>query len=83
MSTTSSPDAVTSGPMLRPSDVDEAAYAKFLTKITKSNMRARDKSNASGRGVWVGMSDADCAEAARSYCIMYRHQFRVLVPVVR
>ncbi len=63
--------------MLRPGDVDEAAYAKFVAKILKSNLRARDK----GRTCFAGMTDDECREAARSYCVMYRHQFRVLVPV--
>lgn len=65
--------------MFRNGDVDEAAYAKFVAKTIKSNMRARDKANKRGDGIWFGFTDDQCREAARSYCAMYRHQFRVLI----
>lgn len=61
--------------------VDETAFAAFVAKTVKSNMRARDKANKAGRGIWHGFSDDDCREAARSYCSCYRHHFRVLIPV--
>lgn len=63
-------------------EIDETAYAAFLAKNVKSNIRARDKANARGltRSVWYGMTDAECTEAARSYCVMYRHHFAIFAP---
>jgi len=59
------------------SAVDETRFAAFVAKVTKSNLRLRGK----GHRDYVDMTDADCEEAARSYCSMYRHQFRALIPV--
>lgn len=72
--------------LLRPTDVDETAYAAFLANTTKHYKKLRDKANARGNGkgvigMYLGWTDEQCAEAARSYCGAYRHQFRVLVPV--
>lgn len=77
-------DAVTCR-MYRPNmnDIDEAKYAAFVAKTVKSNMRARDKADRRGDpgGLWYGFTDEQCAEAARSYCEMYRHQFARLVEI--
>jgi hypothetical protein len=57
--------------------IDETAYGAFVARQVKSTKRQRDK----GRRDFAGLTDAECVEMAESYCRMYRHQFRVLVPV--
>lgn len=74
---------VTTELLRKTGEIDEVKYAEFLAKTIKSNIKARDKANARNltRSVWYGMSDADCTEAARSYCTMYRHHFAIFAPV--
>ena len=75
-----STDVVTSG-LLRPTNVDEVAYAKFVAKTVASIKRMRDKAASKPRAIYHGATDAECVTAAEVYCRAYRHQFRVLVPV--
>lgn len=63
--------------ILAQGDVDEAKYAAFVAKVTRQHERAMKR----GARGYEGWSPADCAEAARSYCVMYREQYRTLVPV--
>ena len=63
--------------MFNQGDVDEAKYTKFVAKTAASYRRARDK----GKRDYAHWTDEQCQSAANSYCGMYRHHFRTLVPV--
>ena len=52
-----STDVVTSG-LLRPTNVDEVAYAKFVAKTVASIKRMRDKAASKPRAIYHGATDA-------------------------
>lgn len=70
----------TSG-LLRTTTVDEPRFAAFVAKMVASYRRSRDKHTKAGRGMYFGWTDAQCQEAARFYCGVYRNQFLKTEPV--
>ena len=61
--------------------VDEPAFARFVAKTEASYRRAAKKAESNPRSLYHGWGEAECIEAARSYCGCYRHHFRVLVQI--
>lgn len=79
---------VTTYQLLRPStDIDQAAFAKFVAKTRRGYERwvrlaktgtERERRRHRDYAEWT---EVDVDAATRFYCNSYRHQFRVLVPV--
>lgn len=72
---------VTSGLLRATDEIDQIRFDLFVAASIKSNLRARNKADDRGRGLWFGKTDEECIAAAVAYCECYKHQFRIFVPV--